>query len=1127
MKGMKKSFTTKLWKGMRVCAVQGMIAIALCGVTLAHSNYAQLMDKEVSFHVIDMPFENVLKEIEQVAAIKFAYSFNQLQDEPNISLSIEKKTLRDVFEELLTPRNIHYKVYEKDATITLKKLGESGKEPSMHGTNKGKQERALLQITGTVIDASMQTPMAGVNVIVKGSTNGTTTDVEGKYALYAEDKDVIVFSFIGYASIELNVNGQSVIDIALKEDSKSLNEVVVNAGYWQVKEKEQTGSISRMTVETIERQPVNNLLQAMQGRMTGVYIQQNTGMPGGGFTIQVRGQNSLRSGTNGTVNGNLPLYIVDGVPFTNTSLTTAFTSGNNLRGGNPLSTIDPRDIESIEVLKDADATAIYGSRGANGVILITTKRGKTGKARLSVDLNHGLGQVSSFMDLLNTEQYLTMRKEAIRNDGYESLLVDPTYNSLWPDLTMWDTTRHTNWQKKLIGGTAHISNAQLSLSGGTGNTQFLVGGGYYRESTVFPGDNFFQRISGKFNINHTSDDNRLKINTMINYSSSNNNIPSADFTSSAVTLAPNAPNMYDENGNINWAEDTWDNPIVALERAYESKTENFIANTVVSYEIISGLHAKASLGYTSMIVDELIKDPLSAYSPLLLSYGITGSSYFGGGKINTWIAEPQIDYQKHFNWGALNLSVGATMQESIQSGKTIEATGYTNDALLENIDAASGINIVEANYAQYRYAALFARINYNWKQKYIFNLTGRRDGSSRFGPGKQFANFGAVGAAWIFSNEGILANSSVISFGKLRTSFGTTGNDAIGNYQYLNTFTPTNYPYQGASGLVINRLANPDYSWESNMKFELALELGFFKDRVSFSTAYYQNHSSGQLIGLPLPLLTGQSSVQFNLPAVVENKGWEFQISSSWIKSDKLQWTTSVNITVPSNRLLKFPDLNKFPAYANRYELGQPVYILKGFQHTGVDLQTGVYSFKDLNGDDVLSSPADIIGLKSLTQHSYGGVGNNFKYGNFELDVFLQFVSQTGYNTLRSFAAPGGLSNQPVEVISRWQQPEDKSNVQKFAYFDPNGMVQTAYSQIIQSDQAIGDASFLRLKNISLSWTLPTKWMDKLKLHTGRIYLQSQNLFTITKYKGLDPENQNSQSLPPLNITTLGLQFSF
>ena len=1126
---MKKSFTAKLWKVMRICAVQAVIAITLCGVTLAHPNYAQVLDREISITITDLPFENALHEIERVANVKFAYSISLLQDEPNVLLTVDKRTLREALDELLRTRNISYKVHEKEASISLKKNMSGKNLDNTHGNNgsNGDRLKALVEIKGTVTEASTQMPMPGVNVLIKGSTNGTTTDVSGRYSIFADDKDILVFSFIGYASQEIPANGRTVIDVAMREDVTSLSEVVINAGYWEVKEKEQTGNISRVTAETIEKQPVSNPLQAMQGRMTGVYIQQNTGMPGGGFTIQVRGQNSLRSGAGGTVNGNLPLYIVDGVPFTSTSLTTSITSGSNLRGGNPLSTIDPRDIESIEVLKDADATAIYGSRGANGVVLITTKRAKAGKTRVTVDMNHGISQVSRFMDLLNTQQYVIMRKEAIQNDGYEPLLSDPTYNTLWPDLTMWDTTRYTNWQKELIGGTAHTTNAQLSVSGGTPKTQFLLGGGYYRESTVFPGDNFFERISGKLNVNHVSEDGRLKINATVNYSSNKNNIPSTDFTYSAVTLSPNAPSMYDEDGNINWADDTWSNPIVTLERAYRSNTENFIANSLLSYEVIPGLNIKTSLGYTSMMVDELIKDPLSSYSPLLLSYGITGSSYFGEGRINTWIAEPQVDYQKQISKGTLNVSLGATVQESIQSGKTIEATGYTNDALLENIYAATAINVMDANYAQYRYAALFARVNYNWKQRYIVNLTGRRDGSSRFGPGRQYADFGAIGVAWIFSNEQFLTASRVLSFGKLRTSYGSTGSDAIGNYQYLETFAPTNYPYNGSPGLAINRLANPDYSWETNSKFEVAVDLGLLNDRISLSSSYYQNRASGQLVGLPLPVMTGQSSVQFNLPAVVENKGWEFQISSLWFKSGKLQLTSSMNITMPTNRLLKFPDLDKFPTYANRYELGESVYILKGFQYRGVDQESGVYMFEDVNEDGAISSPADIIGLKSVTQRSYGGLGNTLAYGNFQLDFFFQFVSQTGYNTLRSFGAPGGLSNQPTDVMDRWRQPGDQSNVQRFTYFDPGATVQTGYSRVIQSDHAIGDASFIRLKNVSFSWTFPSEWMNKVKVSTARIYLQGQNVFTVTRYKGLDPENQNSQSLPPLRVTTLGIQVTF
>lgn len=1113
---------------MRICAVQAVIAITLCGVTLAHPNYAQVLDREISITITDLPFEKALKEIEQVAKVKFGYSINQFQDEPNVSLSIEKKTLRDVLDELLIPRKIRYKVHEKEAAITLKKITvESEKDQSSihNGSNGSAQHQALIQITGTVTEASTQTPMAGVNVIVKGTTNGTTTDSEGRYNIGADEGDILIFSFIGYASQEIRVTSQSVIDVVMLEDVKSLNEVVVNAGYWEVKDQERTGNIGRVTAEEIQKQPVNNPLQALQGRMSGVYIQQNTGMPGGGFKIQIRGQNSLRTGSGNTVNGNLPLYIIDGIPFTSSPMTSAFTSNSNLQGGSPLSSINPSDIESIEILKDADATAIYGSRGANGVVLITTKRAAAGKTKFTIDAYHGVGHVANKMDLLSSGQYLDMRMEALQNDGYLSYLENPSFDSFWPDLKVWDTTRYTNWQKELIGGTANVTNAQATISGGNANTQFLLGGGFYRETTVFPGNNDFLRGSGRLNLNHSSDNKRLNARVSLTYTNSVSDIPTLDFTSYAVKLAPVAPALYDANGNLNWENGTWQNPLANLERKYRNNIDNFIANTTLSYELFIGLTAKANLGYTRVHVIESTINPLSAYNPTDLA-GLTGSSVFANRDQKTWIAEPQLSYIHKIAKGDFNVLVGTTFQQSLESGQTIEATGYTNDALLENIDAATATNVLASSYSKYRYAAAFMRVNYNWEGRYIINLTGRRDGSSRFGIGNRFANFGAIGTAWIFTKENFFTGHvKFLSFGKLRFSHGTTGSDAIGNYQYLDTYTPTTYPYNGVGGLVTSRLNNPNYSWETNRKTEFGLDLGFVKDRVMLSTVHYINRSSNQLVGLPLPVMTGQSSVQFNLPAEVENSGWEFQVSSTNISTDRFVWKTNANLTIPRNKLISFPDIDNFPAYGSTYEIGKSLYIFKALEYVGVDPQTGVYIFNDRDGDGTVSPVEDIVALKESTQQYFGGINNAFRYGDVTLEVFFQFVKQTGRDYRQSFNWPGSASNQPVEVMDRWRESGDATTVQKFSAF--SGGAINAYFLSTFSDNIIVDASFVRLKNVSLSWQLPSNWVAKIAAEKARVYLQGQNLLTITKYRGMDPETMSSVTLPPLRVITAGFQLTF
>lgn len=1102
---MKKFYFTELWNLMKICAAQGFIAVLICGVSLAHDNNAQILDREISVDLKQASFESALEEISRAANAYFSYSPDLVKVDEKITLKVEKQTLRKVLTDLLAPFNIRYAVNEDDATISLK--------PSILKRDNEQKSNVKLkaQISGTVSDSKGH-PIPGVNIVVKGTATGTTTDQNGNYFITAEPDDVLVFSFIGFAPVEDRVGNRTTIDVVLQEDVKSLEEVVINVGYWDVKQREQTGNVVRITSEQIEKQPISNTMQSLQGRMTGVYVQQNTGIPGGGFKIQIRGQNSLRT------DGNNPLYVVDGVPFTSNSLTSQAISGLIVTEGSPLASLSPSDIESIEVLKDADATAIYGSRGSNGVVLITTKKGKVGKTKVDLNWSSGVAQVGHQIKLLNTQQHVAMRKQALQNDGFWPLPQE--WYSIIPDVFLWDTTRYTDWQDKLIGGTATTSNGRLSISGGNEQTKFTLAGGYYKETTVFPGDYSFQRFSGSVGISHTSENKKLNLSTSINYTSSVNDLLPLDLTSLAMSLPPNAPALYKEDGSINWdwMNNDMQNPLASTKMLYRSITNNFVSNANVSYELFKGFQVKASAGYTSMRVDEISTSPISSIPPQFFS-GQTGSSNFGNGNLSTWIVEPQLLYNKTISKGILNLIFGSTFQNSSQSNETITARGYTSDALLENIKAATSWEIPNSSYFQYRYAALFARANYTWDEKYIVNLTARRDGSSRFGSGNRFGNFGAAGIAWIFSNENFLKESvPVLSFGKLRTSYGITGSDAIGNYQYLPTYSPATYPYNGQSALTLTRLSNPDYSWETNKKFEVGIDLGFIDDRIYIDASYYLNRSSNQLVGLPLPLITGQSSVQFNLPATVENRGWEFQLRTINIKSDAFSWQTAFNITLPQNQLIEFPNIEAFPAYKNRFAVGKSVFSKKTLISTGVDPETGLYTFKDIDGDGAATVEHDGQFAKEVSQKYYGGVNNSLKYGNFQLDIFFQFVKQTGYSYMASFPSPGSFSNQPDVVVSRWEKPGDISNIQQYSLAGGT----TAYYNYLSSDAAIVDASFIRLKNVSLSWDIPRKWLSKTPLQASRIFVLGQNLFTFTNYLGLDPENQNVNFLPPLRTISFG-----
>ncbi|MGS2741848.1 SusC/RagA family TonB-linked outer membrane protein [Sinomicrobium sp. M5D2P17] len=1061
---------------------------------------------------------DALKLLQRQTDYIFNYRADKIKELPKVPL--QKGTIKagELLTKILSPGNFTYE--ELPGKRILIKEKENDANPGIPAPTSNappnSPELQQLRVTGTVTDPNGN-PLPGVNIIVKGTSRGTMSDPDGNYNIRVMGTDVLTFSFVGFRTVEQAVEGQENIDVEMEEDVTALAEVEVNAGYYTVKDRERTGNISRITAEDIEKQPVANPLQALQGRMPGVYIQQTTGVPGGGFNIQIRGQNSLRNVPED--NGNLPLYIVDGVPYPSESVLSG-VADPIIPQGSPLNAIDPNDIKSIEILKDADATAIYGSRGANGVVLITTKKGKVGKGKVDINVYSGIGKVSNRMDLLNTEQYLEMRNEAIANEGATPSVSDYDVNGTW------DQNRYTDWQKELIGGTAQTTNVQATLSGGNTNTQFMFRGGYYKETTVYPGDMGFERFSGLLNVNHASENRKFRATISNNFSSQKSNMITLDYTSTTVQLAPNAPTLYDENGELNWENSTWANPLAELEKKYEGNTINLVTSANLSYELLRGLRLKTNLGYNYMQVKETRIFPVKARNPAFRT-GRTGSTSFGDQLVKTWIVEPQVDYEKKIGEGVLNILAGVTFQETIREGETLSASGYTSDALLLNKQAATDIRVTGSNYTQYRYNAVYGRINYNWKEKYIVNMTGRRDGSTRFGPGKQFGNFGAVGAAWIFSNESFIRKGlSLLSFGKLRTSYGVTGSDNIGNYQFLNTYSSTIYPYAGSSGLLITRLPNDDFSWETVKKFEAGLELGLLKDQVLLGVSWYRNRSSDQLVGFPLPVITGASSVQANFPATVENKGWEFSLSTLNINSDNLKWRTSINLTVPRNKLIDYPNIESSP-FATRYAVGKSLYIQRSYHFTGVDPETGINTFEDVNGDGNISFPNDIQFLREITQDYYGGIQNSISYKGLEVDFLFQFVKQTGLTYINGFTIPGFMTNQPTVVLDRWQQLGDQSEIQRFTQSFGSNAGQAYNNSRNYGDNRIGNASFIRLKNVSLSYSFPENILEQLKLESLRLYVQGQNLWTITNYIGFDPETQSMSSLPTLRTIVAGIQFTF
>jgi TonB-linked SusC/RagA family outer membrane protein len=966
-------------------------------------------------------------------------------------------------------------------------------------------------LKGKVISSDQQ-PLPGATV--KHNKTVTFTNQQGQFAISADTQEgVITVSYTGYKSKEIHFkNISEPLIITLEQDNSNLNEVEINAGYYTVKERERTGSISRVTGETIGKQPVSNPLAALIGRMPGVNIEQNTGVSGGGFTVEIRGRNSLRSDARD------PMYLVDGVPYPSGKINSTVIGVTSMGTfSSPLNYLSPADIESIEILKDADATAIYGSRGANGVVLIKTKRSKAEKTTIDLDANTGISRVGSEMKLLNTAQYLEMRNEAFKNDGLSPGATAYDVNGAW------NQERYTNWQKVLIGGTAQSTNLHAGISGGNASSQFSFSGNYSKNTTVFPGEFADQKGSGTLTVNHASVNNKFKVNFSASYLLDVNQLPREDL-SKYILLAPNAPALYDDNGNLNWAltpggSATWTNPLAATNQNYTGRSNSFLSSALLNYELVKGLSIRCNLGYTHINLREQLLNSVNAVAP---SPTAAGSNTNHNNVMETWIIEPQLNYQKHIGKGKLDLLIGSTFQNDTQNAEIINATGYLSDALLESISAAP-TRTASSNASQYKYNALFGRINYAWAEQYFINLTGRRDGSSRFGPDKQFANFGALGLAWIFtSTDFVKERLPWLSFGKFRGSYGITGSDQIPNYGYLDTYSsaPT---YQGGAALYPTRLANPDYSWESNKKLEIAVDLGFLKDRIFLSTAWYRNRSSNQLVGYSLPDLTGFPGVQYNLPATVQNSGWEFELNTINIHTRNFNWKSSFNLTIPENKLLAYPNIAA-SSYANQYTVGESLYTPKGLQYTGIDPKTGVYTFKDLNDNGSDLDQADQQATsKSLTSHAFGGLLNSFSHKNFQLDVFFQFADKTV--RMPDFTIPGMMGNQPVEVMERWRNEGDIKPVQKFSQsFIPNGAA-IRYSGLTAASDRFADASFIRLKNVALSWNAPAAWASRLKMNSLRVYIQAQNLFTITDYIR-DPEVSSIFFLPALRSLTAGISLS-
>lgn len=878
-----------------------------------------------------------------------------------------------------------------------------------------------------------------------------------------------------------------------------LNEAVVT-GYGKTTRRNNTGNVAVINGSSIWQQPVNDVVAGMSGGVPGMLVSQSSGVPGTPVEVIVGGKNSLMSGMD-------PHYIMDGVPIQPVmfgGLKSLIWTDNASATG----IISPYDVERMDVSKDADATGIYGSRGANGVVLITTMKSKVGIPVTTVNVSRGWEAVGHKVKLLNTGEYLNMRREAFANDQAVSNEVNAK------DLHKWDSTVDQKWQKMLIGRAAAVYAGHVSVTGGTEEFNFLLGASYQRNQLVYIGD--FNNVKGglHYSFGATSTNKRFKATVTGSVYSEEARMPGTDLTSYILT-PPNAP-LFDSTGRE--LATSYNNPLQSLRsNKFEATVNNTFAAANVSY-LTGDFKFSINGGYYLLDGTSVSTNPISGLPPAQRAGG-EGTSQFAKYVARSLIVEPQVDWERNALGGRLEALAGFTIQGRTETRQVIYASGYKNDDNLKRVDSAGSV-IDTFSIGNYRYSSWFARVSYKYENKFKLQINIREDQSSRFGYNNRNEVFIAGGASWIFSEEPWLKFlNKVISFGKLRISCGTTGNDQIGDYMYMTRYKPMNGKYQEVQGWQPVSVTNNHLGWEKTTKGEIGLEIADVTGQVFLSADYYNNYSTKLLMNVDIPELTGSNSMLTNTNAKIRNRGLELFVNAQWIKKKQFRWSSMFNLTLPENKIVSYP-------VAGSGRVGQSVTQVDVYKSKGVNSNDGSYVFDNGNG---LAVPAS-VGIKPLVSENlapkwFGGFENTISLGRFEGAVMATFVKQKimteevtpGY-------MPGSMMNQPAAAKDRWQKAGD---ARRFQRYTQKGVLRDGYNALQNSDFVYGDGFYVKVKTVSITYNADPGLFQLKNIKEASLFLQGQNLFTITPFTGFDPESKIRRALPPLRSIRIGMRFVF
>jgi TonB-linked outer membrane protein, SusC/RagA family len=1095
------------------------IVLAVCQ-TFAISNYAQ--SKKIDLKIDHARIVDVLDKIEDQSDFFFFYNNKAVELDKKVSLDVKNKTINEILQTLFENTDIEYTINDRQIILSNKEIGAGSSQ----------QQK---KVTGKVTSTSGE-PIPGVTVAIKGTTHGTITDADGNYTISdLPSNATLSFSYIGMKTKELTTGGHTTLNVSLEEETIGLDEVVA-IGYGTVKKQDLTGSVTTIKNEALSQRTISNVSEAFAGQLAGVQAQQTTGKPGAELTIKIRGLSTINA-------SNDPLYVVDGVPV-----------------GTTMKDMNPNDIASIEVLKDAASTAIYGARGSNGVVLISTKQGGKSKPTFDVVLNYGMQHVDKIIDMMDINQWTAYQvwnknEGYIRSGGNLSTPVASRPSAYqYPDSFLNPSSLpNVNWQKEIYQ-VAPMQNYQITASGGSETGSYLVSGAYMKQEGVVK-ETAYQRMNLRVNTT-LNVGKHLKLGMNIAPSFSTENNPDSEGKESALHHAlqysPNVPvnSNTEEWGYTPYSTSGWANPLERLKEVHDETRTNKILSTVWGeLEIIKDLKFKSQYGYNYQQTRN------SYFRPSNVNTGIATYGTFFSNDLYSWSFQNTLNYSpKVSDWFDMNVLLGQSSEGSKYYRSSGKANGYPN-SLIYTLNVASTAASVSSDEFENALSSYFGRVSFNAKDKYLLTANLRYDGSSNFGKNTKWGWFPSASIGWKIDRENFMASTkSWLDILKLRLSVGKTGNNSIGYYNSISLLGVTNYNLNGTvvSGLSPNSFGNPDLGWESKLSKDVGLDFGLFKGRIQSNIDFYIDDTKDMLQDVPVTYMSGYSTMTQNI-GKVRNKGWEFEVTSHNIDR-QFKWSTSFNISRNTNEVKELGNNNapiitaswginafvtKVGEAISSYYMYKTDGILtdKDFDSSGKAIvpiaagqEKGNLKIVDTSKDGKITA-ADMTVVGNNLPDFIWGMGNKFTYKNFDLNVLLQ-GSQGGkvfFLGRRHMDVGAAGSNQFARWLNCYKPERTPSALPSGTTVDMTWDGKTPYpfgNNPAYNDTWLYDASFVRIKSVTFGYNLPKAMCSKLHITAARFYLTGDNIFTWNHYPGATPETNSYGNSTGATNTYQGMDYA-